>query len=152
MHLKPNSDHLALKNSKKSCPLDLGSILRKSSLELGYVQIQDDLLLEIVDKLSDISWIQYLVSKVYLGMKIKQKTIPLIMKLTLMSYGAKFIDNHYFFNNNLYLCGSNYANLAFELFLNNLSTANLDQIFSLSILSLHFIGISSSEKVHLLIS
>ncbi|OMJ26371.1 hypothetical protein AYI69_g4005 [Smittium culicis] len=133
---------------------DLESLLLSpiSILELGFLEIQDDLLILSAEKFFSKSVFSFSLSKDLFMTRLKNKTIPDYMKYALLSYGVKLLDGHVFFKDDLYLLGSSYAQKSLNLINASLNDISVDKIFSIALISLHFIGLSKINLFEYLIS
>ncbi|OMJ21249.1 hypothetical protein AYI70_g3587 [Smittium culicis] len=148
-------------NENKSCETECRSktneqkilelIFNESSLEIGNFEITDDYPADISNKILTKSTLSMILSKTQFFWKLERKLIPDYMKYALLSFGIKFLDNHDYFKNHLYMSGSIYANKAVDLIMLSQSEISVDKIFSLCILSYHYTGISNSSKANYLL-
>ncbi|OLY85705.1 Zinc finger transcription factor YRR1 [Smittium mucronatum] len=118
---------------------------KTSTLELGCAEVEDDVFIEVINKLSRSFIIYYIISRHYFIQRVKSNTMPDILKYTLLLSGAKLLDNPIFFKDHLYISGHNYANIALGILLNSMSVINVDKVLSIGLLVVHYIGISKLE-------
>ncbi|OMJ26886.1 Quinic acid utilization activator [Smittium culicis] len=116
-------------------------VFNESSLELGNFDISDDLPAVITSKIFIKPTLSMVLSKTQFFWKLERNLIPDYMKYSLLAYSSKFLDNHDYFKNHLYMSGSIYANKAVDLIMSNQSDISVDKIFSLCILSYHYTDI-----------
>ncbi|OMJ07437.1 hypothetical protein AYI69_g11457 [Smittium culicis] len=137
---------LALDNT-----IDINYIVKKSALELGYLEASDDVLIEIIKKLNKSFIIHHIISLEYFVKRIKEKSIPDHLRFSILSFGAKLAEDHIIFKDHLYICGVNYANKAFDLIKFDRNGVDVDKVLTAGLLSLHYIGISKLEKATFLV-
>ncbi|OMJ12801.1 hypothetical protein AYI70_g8896, partial [Smittium culicis] len=140
-------------NSKESIEIqaldldtEIGLLLSKSALEFGYLDVEDDFIIKVVEKISKECILSTILSKDYIISRIKDKSLPEYMKFSILAVGSKLFDCHTFFNDHLYMCGSTYAEKAFELLSSNLDQPNLDKIFTALALVIHYDAISKFSR------
>ncbi|OMJ17646.1 hypothetical protein AYI69_g3713 [Smittium culicis] len=149
----PKNDNFQENSDIQSLDLDaeIGLLLSKSALEFGYLDVEDDLILKVIEKISKESIISTILSKDYIISRLKDKSLPAYMKFSILAVGSKLFDTHTFFNDHLYMCGSNYAEKAFELLSTNLDQPNLDKIFTALVLAIHYDAISKFSRSYYLV-
>ncbi|OMJ19212.1 multidrug resistance regulator 2 [Smittium culicis] len=125
---------------------EINLILSSSALEFGYLDIADKLFIQVVDKISKDSILSTLIGKDYILSRLKDKSLPLHMKYSILSVGSKLLESYTFFNNHIYMCGSNYAEKAFEIISNDLANPSVDKIFSALILVVHYNAVSNFNR------
>ncbi|OMJ20997.1 hypothetical protein AYI70_g3750 [Smittium culicis] len=125
---------------------EINLLLSKSALELGSLDIDDDLVIQVIEKISKESHLYLILSKDHIVSRVKDNTLPLHTKLSILAIGSKLFENHVFLNNHLYICGSVYAEKAFEILTSDLSHPCIDKIFSALILVGHYYAVSNLSR------
>ncbi|OMJ23943.1 Quinic acid utilization activator, partial [Smittium culicis] len=125
---------------------EIGLLLSKSALEFGYLDVEDDFIIKVVEKISKERILSTILSNDYIISRIKDKSLPAYMKFSILALGSKLSDGHTFFNGHFYMCGSTYAEKAFELLSSNLDQPNLDKIFTALALVIHYDAISKFSR------
>ncbi|OMJ20091.1 hypothetical protein AYI70_g4334 [Smittium culicis] len=134
---------LILNESMDNLSSGIESMVITSGLEIGSLDVEDELLIEIKKKISESSLIGNVLSRKYLLHRVKNKSVPEYMKYSILSFGVKLLDNHIVFKDHLYMCGSIYAKKALELILSENVKMSADKVFSLVILAIHFMGLGN---------
>ncbi|OMJ21970.1 hypothetical protein AYI69_g5593 [Smittium culicis] len=130
---------------------ELDLFLSKFALEFGYIDVGDDIIIKIIKKISPGSILSIVLSSDHIISRLKDKTLPEHMKLSILAVGSKLFDSHSFFNNHLYMCGSNYAEKAYQILIEELDKPSIDKIFSALTLIIHFDSISKfSQSIFLI--
>ncbi|OMJ20178.1 hypothetical protein AYI69_g6320 [Smittium culicis] len=132
-----------LNESMDSLSSGIESLVITSGLEIGSLDVEDELLIEIKKKISESSLMGNVLSRKYLLLRVKNKSVPEYMKYSILSYGVKLLDNHIVFKDHLYMCGSIYAKKALDLILSENAKISADKVFSLVILATHFMGLGN---------
>ncbi|OMJ19266.1 Zinc finger transcription factor YRR1 [Smittium culicis] len=130
---------------------EISKLLSKSALEFGYLDIDDDFIIRIIEKIPMDSLISSILSKNYIIDRLKNNNLPDYMKFSILSVGSKIFEDHSFLNDHLYLCGSTYAEKAFEIISSNLDHPSVDKIFSALLLVIHYDDISNPSRTNFLI-
>ncbi|OMJ16395.1 hypothetical protein AYI69_g7851 [Smittium culicis] len=145
----PNDIKNYTKDKKRYCDkinTEINLLLSKSALEFGYLDIDDDLVIQVIDKILQESFLSFVLSRDYVLFRLKNNSLPLHMKYSIIAVGSKLFENHVFFNNHLYMCGTVYADKAFEILSNDLGHPCIDKIFSALILVGHYEAVSSLTR------
>ncbi|OMJ27144.1 hypothetical protein AYI69_g3430 [Smittium culicis] len=121
------------------------SIVSNLALELGYLDIDDAILVHLIDKVFVKSIFSLAISKAGIKSRINSKTLPEFMKYSLLSYLVKFTENHIVFKKHLYVLGSAYAEKALSLINASPKNISLDKILSLVLLSCHHVALSKTD-------
>ncbi|OLY85507.1 hypothetical protein AYI68_g302 [Smittium mucronatum] len=111
------------------------SLLENSVIEIGFLGINDELCLKVMERFFVKSIYSLTLSKGIFIERFKNGDIPNYMKYSLLSFGAKLLDEYTIFKGYLYMCGSSYADKAFEIL------TSQSQKVSLSIRYCIFLGI-----------
>ncbi|OMJ22779.1 Oleate-activated transcription factor 1 [Smittium culicis] len=139
------------KLSKEVENSELSLFLSKFALGFGYIDVGDDIIIKIVKKLPPGSILSIALSRDYIISRLKNKTLPEHMKLSILAIGSKIFDSHSLFNNHLYMCGSTYAEKAYQILIDEMDKPSLDKIFSALTLVIHYGAISKISRTIFLI-
>ncbi|OMJ21267.1 hypothetical protein AYI70_g3579 [Smittium culicis] len=121
------------------------SIVSNLALELGYLDVDDALLVHLIDKVFVKSIFSLALSKAGIISRINSKSLPEFMKYSLLSYLVKFTENHIIFKKHLYVLGSSYAEKALSLINASPKNITVDKILSLVLLSCHHVALSKTD-------
>ncbi|OMJ29071.1 hypothetical protein AYI69_g1436 [Smittium culicis] len=113
----------------------------KNDKKIGNLEVEDNLLLELIEKASKTTIFFYALSRSLFNQKIKNNSVPKYLKYSLFCYFSKNLENHVVFKDHLYMCGSIYASKALEIMNSITENFTTDYLISLLILSTHYMGL-----------
>ncbi|OMJ25313.1 hypothetical protein AYI69_g4337 [Smittium culicis] len=127
--------------------VNVSSIITRSALEFGCLNIDNDMLNDVLKQLFNGSVVSQAISKIHFLKRLEKNDIPLHLKLSILSLGSKLYEKHVIYKDHIYMCGTAYANKAYEELFNNPSKPTPDTILTLVILANHYLGLANTQRV-----
>ncbi|OMJ25644.1 hypothetical protein AYI70_g756 [Smittium culicis] len=127
--------------------VNVNSIITRSALEFGCLNIDNDMVNDVLKQIFNGSVVSQTISKIHFLKRLERNDIPFHLKLSILSLGSKLYEKHVIYKDHIYMCGTAYANKAYEEIFYNPSKPTPDTILSLVILANHYLGLSNTQRV-----